>query len=128
MPVVTIAARPLPDLHKKSTLVRRVTEAVCEAYGMPPESVTVFVEEHSKEAPTAAPGRTRAGAGALRALFPEADTNERSAISALFFAGVLDRTQGGLYAALQHESGCHVCLCLVVVPLVPSGSATLPDT
>jgi 4-oxalocrotonate tautomerase len=49
MPVVTIAARPLPDLHKKSTLVRRVTEAVCEAYGMPPESVTVFVEEHSKE-------------------------------------------------------------------------------
>jgi 4-oxalocrotonate tautomerase len=49
MPIITIAARPLPDVEKKATLVRKVTEAACEAYGMPPESITVLIQEYPKE-------------------------------------------------------------------------------
>ena len=49
MPVITIAARPLPDPEKKALLVRKVTEATCEAYGMPAESVIVFLQEYAME-------------------------------------------------------------------------------
>lgn len=44
MPVVTIQARALP-VEKKRDLVRQITDLVCAAYAMPPESVIVFVEE-----------------------------------------------------------------------------------
>ncbi len=44
MPVVTLQARALP-LEKKRELVQKITDVVCAAYGMPPESVTIFIEE-----------------------------------------------------------------------------------
>ena len=49
MPVITIAARPLPDTEKKATLVRQVTEAACEAYGVPAESIIVLIQEYPLE-------------------------------------------------------------------------------
>ena len=49
MPIITIAARPLPDLERKATLVRKVTEATCEAYEMPAESIIVLIQEYPKE-------------------------------------------------------------------------------
>ena len=48
MPIVNIHARPLP-LEKKRELVAQVTDLVCEAYQMPPETVTVLIHEHPKE-------------------------------------------------------------------------------
>jgi 4-oxalocrotonate tautomerase family enzyme len=49
MPVITIAARPLPEAYKKAELVRKVTEATCEAYGVPVESIIVFIQEYPME-------------------------------------------------------------------------------
>ena len=46
MPVITIAARPLPEAYKKAALVRKVTEAACEAYGAPAESIIVLIQEY----------------------------------------------------------------------------------
>jgi 4-oxalocrotonate tautomerase family enzyme len=46
MPVITIAGRPLPEVEKKAVLVRKVTEAACEAYGMPRESIIVLIQEY----------------------------------------------------------------------------------
>jgi 4-oxalocrotonate tautomerase len=48
MPVITVAARAL-SLEKKRELVDKVTALICETYGVPPSSVTVFIEEHSPE-------------------------------------------------------------------------------
>lgn len=49
MPIITIAARALPDTEKKATLVRKVTEAACEAYGLPAETITVLIQEYPQE-------------------------------------------------------------------------------
>ena len=48
MPVVTIQARALPT-EKKRELVRQITELVCASYGLPAESVIVFIEELPSE-------------------------------------------------------------------------------
>ncbi len=49
MPVITIAARALPDIERKATLVRKVTEAACAAYQLPAETITVFIQEYPQE-------------------------------------------------------------------------------
>ncbi len=49
MPIITIAARPLPDPDKKATLVRKVTQATCAAYDMAAESIVVLIQEYPKE-------------------------------------------------------------------------------
>lgn len=48
MPIVTIAARALP-VEKKRELVRKITDLCCEAYGLPPETITVLIQEYPHE-------------------------------------------------------------------------------
>ncbi len=44
MPIITIQQGPQP-VERKRELVQRITEAMVEAYGLPPESVQVWIHE-----------------------------------------------------------------------------------
>jgi len=49
MPQITIDGPKLEDLERKRALVRKITDAVVEAYGSPREHTTVLIREHSAE-------------------------------------------------------------------------------
>jgi 4-oxalocrotonate tautomerase len=49
MPVVTIQQSPGRTKEQKQLLIKRITEAFEEAYGMPPEGVTVFFQNFDDE-------------------------------------------------------------------------------
>ncbi|MBI5120536.1 MAG: 4-oxalocrotonate tautomerase family protein [Rhodospirillales bacterium] len=49
MPFVTVKILKGRDLEAKRELVRKVTDAVCEAIDLKPETVTVVIEECERE-------------------------------------------------------------------------------
>ena len=49
MPFVTVQILKGRSLEAKRELVKRVTDAVCEAIDLKPETVTVVIEEHDRE-------------------------------------------------------------------------------
>lgn len=49
MPIVTIQQSPGRTKAQRQLLIQRITEAFEEAYGMPPESVTVFMQDFDDE-------------------------------------------------------------------------------
>ena len=44
MPVVTIVGNPNISVENRREMVKKVSEAVAEAYGLPIEAITVLVE------------------------------------------------------------------------------------
>lgn len=36
-------------MEKKRELVRKITDLCCEAYGLPPETITVLIQEYPHE-------------------------------------------------------------------------------
>ena len=49
MPFVTVKILKGRDLEAKRRLARKVTDAVCEAIDLKPETVTVVIEEFERE-------------------------------------------------------------------------------
>jgi len=49
MPVITIAGNEGISIEKKREMVKKVSEAVSEAYDLPIEAITVLVEAYPKE-------------------------------------------------------------------------------
>lgn len=48
MPIVTIHARAL-SIERKRDLVRKITDLVSEAYQLPPETITILIQEYPME-------------------------------------------------------------------------------
>lgn len=46
MPVITIAGNKGITIEKKREMVKKVSEVVSEAYGLPIETITVLVQEY----------------------------------------------------------------------------------
>ncbi len=49
MPVVTVQQSPGRTKEQKALLVKRITEAFEECYGVKPEAVTVFLQNFDEE-------------------------------------------------------------------------------
>ncbi len=49
MPNITLEGPPIADLNKKRALVKLVTSAATEAYGLPPETIVVILKENLAE-------------------------------------------------------------------------------
>jgi 4-oxalocrotonate tautomerase len=49
MPLVTVKADEGRTLEQKRGLVKDITEAVCKNFGVPPEAVSIQIEEGKKE-------------------------------------------------------------------------------
>lgn len=49
MPVVTIQQSPGRTQEQRKRLIKRITEAFQEAYGVPPEAVTVFFQDYDDD-------------------------------------------------------------------------------
>ena len=49
MPVITIAGNNTITLEKKREMVKKVSETVAEAYGLPIEAITVLVQPYANE-------------------------------------------------------------------------------
>ncbi|MGS2742303.1 tautomerase family protein [Halomonas sp. LS-001] len=49
MPVVTIAQSPGRTLEQKRELIKKITEAFIESYGVKPESVTIFLQDYDDQ-------------------------------------------------------------------------------
>ena len=46
MPNITLDGPEIRDIEKKRTLVKAVTEAACQAYGLPRETMVVVIKEN----------------------------------------------------------------------------------
>ena len=49
MPVITIAGNDGITIEKKREMVKKVSEVVADAYGLPIEAITVLVQAYPKE-------------------------------------------------------------------------------
>ena len=49
MPVITIAGNPNISIKDKREMVKKVSETVAEAYGLPIEAITVLVQAYEKD-------------------------------------------------------------------------------
>ena len=49
MPVITIAGNPNISIENKREMVKKVSETVAEAYGLPIEAITVLVQAYEKD-------------------------------------------------------------------------------
>ena len=49
MPVITIAGIPNISIEDKREMVKKVSETVAEAYGLPIEAITVLVQAYEKD-------------------------------------------------------------------------------
>lgn len=49
MPVITIAGNDGISVEKKREMVKKVSETVAEAYGLPIEAITVLVQAYEKD-------------------------------------------------------------------------------
>ena len=49
MPVISMEGPAIPDLDKKRKLVRQVTEAAAEAYGLPAASIIILLKENKAD-------------------------------------------------------------------------------
>ena len=49
MPVVTIGGNDGISVEKKREMVKKVSEVVAEAYGLPVEAITVLIQAYPKE-------------------------------------------------------------------------------
>ena len=49
MPVITIAGNDGITIEKKREVVKKVSEVVADAYGLPIEAITVLVQPYAKE-------------------------------------------------------------------------------
>lgn len=49
MPIITIQQSPGRTLEQRRSLVKRITEAFQEAYGVKPEAVTIFLEDYEDD-------------------------------------------------------------------------------
>ncbi len=49
MPVITIAGNNGITIEKKREMVKKVSEVVAEAYGLPIEAITVLVQGYAKD-------------------------------------------------------------------------------
>ena len=49
MPVVTIAGNEGISIEKKREMVKKVTEAVAEAYDLPESAITVLIQAYPQE-------------------------------------------------------------------------------
>lgn len=49
MPVITIAGNDGISIEKKREMVKKVSQTVAEAYDLPIEAITVFVQAYQKE-------------------------------------------------------------------------------
>jgi len=49
MPVIQVNAMKQPDIDKKRKLVRKLTDAIVDIYGVPQEAVTIIIREDELE-------------------------------------------------------------------------------
>ena len=49
MPVITIAGNPNISIEDKREMVKKVSQTVAEAYGLPIEAITVLVQAYEKD-------------------------------------------------------------------------------
>ena len=49
MPVITIAGNPNISIEDKREMVKKVSETVAEAYGLPIEAITVLIQAYEKD-------------------------------------------------------------------------------
>jgi len=49
MPNISIEGPVIEDIGKKKILVQEVTDAATKAYGLPQETIVVFIKENSPE-------------------------------------------------------------------------------
>ncbi|MGJ3251027.1 MAG: tautomerase family protein [Elainellaceae cyanobacterium] len=49
MPVITIQQSPGRTIEQRKLLVKQITEAFQEAYGVPPEAVMIFFQDYSDD-------------------------------------------------------------------------------
>ncbi|MBE9078798.1 4-oxalocrotonate tautomerase family protein [Romeria aff. gracilis LEGE 07310] len=49
MPLITIQQSPGRTLDQRRLLVKRITEAFQEAYGLPAEAVTIFLQDYEDD-------------------------------------------------------------------------------
>jgi 4-oxalocrotonate tautomerase len=49
MPVITIQQSPGRTIEQRKLLVKRITEAFQEAYGVPPEAVMIFLQDYNDD-------------------------------------------------------------------------------
>ncbi len=49
MPVINLDGPPIKDLDKKRELVKTITKAAAEAFGLPEETIIVLFREYSGE-------------------------------------------------------------------------------
>jgi len=49
MPNISIEGPVIEDIDKKRILVQEVTDAATKAYGLPQETIVVFIKENSPE-------------------------------------------------------------------------------
>ena len=49
LPVITIAGNPNISIEDKREMVKKVSETVAEAYGLPIEAITVLVQAYEKD-------------------------------------------------------------------------------
>ena len=49
MPNITIEGPAIKELEKKRILVKKITDAAVEAYGLPEEVIVVLIKENSPE-------------------------------------------------------------------------------
>lgn len=49
MPIITIQQSSGRSIDQRRLLMQRITEAFQEAYGLPPEAVTIFFEDYAED-------------------------------------------------------------------------------
>ena len=49
MPLITIAGNDGISVEKKREMVKKVSEVVAEAYGLPVDAITVLIQAYPKE-------------------------------------------------------------------------------
>ena len=49
MPIVTVAQSPGRTLEQKRKLIEKITDAFVESYDIPPEAVTVFLQDYDDQ-------------------------------------------------------------------------------
>lgn len=49
MPTIVLDGPPVPDLDRKRTLVKAISEAAAQAYSLPSEIMTVIIRENQPE-------------------------------------------------------------------------------
>jgi len=49
MPIITLEGPAIPDLDRRRSFIRELTDAAVKAYGLPEEKIIVILHENSRE-------------------------------------------------------------------------------